>query len=36
MVGATGRVYLSGQEADVRQAAEAAESALQSLAGASR
>ena len=28
MVGATGRVYLSGQEADVRQAAEAAEQAL--------
>ena len=32
MVGATGRVYLSGQEADVRHAAEAAESALTSLA----
>ena len=31
MVGATGRVYLSGQEGDVRQAAEAAESALTSL-----
>jgi ethanolamine utilization microcompartment shell protein EutS len=28
MVGATGRVYLSGDEADVRQAAEAAELAL--------
>jgi ethanolamine utilization microcompartment shell protein EutS len=28
MIGATGRVYLSGREADVRQAAEAAESAL--------
>ena len=28
MVGATGRVYLSGREADVRQAADAAESAL--------
>jgi hypothetical protein len=28
MVGATGRVYLSGQEADVRQAAEAAEAVL--------
>lgn len=28
MVGATGRVYLSGTEADVRQAAEAAEAAL--------
>lgn len=36
MVGATGRVYLSGQEADVRQAAEAAEGALTSLAGAGR
>ena len=30
MIGATGRVYLSGSEADVRQAAEAAESALRS------
>ena len=28
MIGATGRVYLSGREADVRQAAEAAENAL--------
>ncbi len=28
MVGATGRVYLSGREADVRQAADAAEAAL--------
>jgi len=28
MIGATGRVYLSGQEADVRQAGEAAENAL--------
>lgn len=28
MVGATGRVYLSGREADVRQAAEAAQAAL--------
>ena len=28
MVGATGRVYLAGKEADVRQAAEAAEGAL--------
>jgi microcompartment protein CcmL/EutN len=28
MVGATGRLYLSGSEADVRQAAEAAEDAL--------
>jgi hypothetical protein len=28
MVGATGRVYLSGKEADVRQAADAAEEAL--------
>ena len=32
MIGATGRVYLSGSEADVRQAAEAAEHALRSLA----
>ncbi len=32
MIGATGRVYLSGSEADVRQAAEAAEDALRSLA----
>jgi len=31
MIGATGRVYLSGSEADVRQAAEAAEQALRSL-----
>src|SRR5215471_2202519 len=30
MIGATGRVYLSGAEADVRQAAEAAEQALRS------
>jgi hypothetical protein len=28
MIGATGRVYLAGSEADVRQAAEAAEAAL--------
>lgn len=28
MIGATGRVYLAGREADVRQAAEAAEAAL--------
>jgi hypothetical protein len=28
MIGATGRVYLSGDEADVRAAAEAAEQAL--------
>jgi hypothetical protein len=28
MIGATGRLYLSGSEADVRQAAEAAEEAL--------
>ncbi|MEI7777842.1 MAG: BMC domain-containing protein [Actinomycetes bacterium] len=28
MIGATGRVYLTGKEADVRQAAEAAEAAL--------
>jgi hypothetical protein len=32
MVGATGRVYLSGQEGDVRHAAEAAEAALTSPA----
>ena len=32
MIGATGRVYLSGSEADVRQAAEAAEDALRSPA----
>ncbi|MFT4009045.1 MAG: BMC domain-containing protein [Nocardioidaceae bacterium] len=32
MMGATGRVYLSGAEADVRTAAEAAESVLRSLA----
>jgi formylmethanofuran:tetrahydromethanopterin formyltransferase len=31
MIGATGRLYLSGSEADVRQAAEAAEDALQGL-----
>ena len=30
MIGATGRVYLAGKEADVRQAAEAAEEALRS------
>ena len=30
MIGATGRVYLAGKEADVRQAAEAAEAALRS------
>jgi ethanolamine utilization microcompartment shell protein EutS len=30
MIGATGRVYLSGSEADVRQAADAAEEALRS------
>jgi hypothetical protein len=28
MIGATGRVYLSGSEADIRQAADAAEEAL--------
>ena len=33
MIGATGRVYLSGREADVRQAAEAAELALGAAAG---
>ena len=33
MIGATGRVYLSGSEADVRQAADAAEHALLSRAG---
>ena len=32
MIGATGRVYLAGREADVRQAADAAEQALRSLA----
>ena len=32
MIGATGRVYLSGSEADVRQAADAAEHALRSRA----
>ena len=31
MIGATGRLYLSGSEADVRQAADAAEDALRSL-----
>ena len=31
MIGATGRLYLSGSEADVRQAAEAAEDILRSL-----
>ena len=31
MIGATGRVYLAGREADVRQAAAAAESALEGL-----
>jgi ethanolamine utilization microcompartment shell protein EutS len=37
MIGATGRVYLSGREADVRTAAEAAEAALAgALAGAGR
>jgi microcompartment protein CcmL/EutN len=32
MIGATGRVYLSGSEADVRQAADAAEQALRGAA----
>lgn len=32
MIGATGRVYLSGKEADVRQAAEVAEGALRGMA----
>lgn len=32
MFGATGRVYLSGKEADVRQAADAAEEALREIA----
>jgi ethanolamine utilization microcompartment shell protein EutL len=32
MIGATGRVYLSGREADVRQAAEAARAALDAAA----
>jgi ethanolamine utilization microcompartment shell protein EutS len=31
MIGATGRVYLTGSEADVRQAADAAEAALRSV-----
>jgi len=31
MIGATGRVYLSGSESDVRQAAEAAEAALRGV-----
>ena len=31
MIGATGRLYLSGTEADVRQAADAAEEALRSV-----
>jgi ethanolamine utilization microcompartment shell protein EutS len=31
MIGATGRVYLAGRESDVRQAATAAESALENL-----
>ncbi len=31
MIGATGRVYLAGKEADVRQAADAAEAALRRL-----
>lgn len=31
MIGATGRVYLAGKEADVRQAADAAEQTLRSL-----
>jgi ethanolamine utilization microcompartment shell protein EutS len=31
MIGATGRVYLSGSESDVRQAAEAAEAALREV-----
>lgn len=31
MIGATGRVYLSGKEADVRQAAQAAEDSLRGL-----
>ena len=33
MIGATGRVYLSGSESDVRQAADAAEHALRSRSG---
>jgi hypothetical protein len=32
MVGATGRVYLTGTESEVRAAAEAAEAALRSVA----
>jgi hypothetical protein len=34
MIGATGRVYLSGEESSVRSAAAAAEEALQSLSRA--
>ena len=33
MIGATGRVYLSGTESEVRAAAEAAEAALESMGG---
>ena len=33
MVGATGRVYLTGTEAEVRAAADAAQAALGALAG---
>jgi len=36
MIGATGRVYLSGSESDIRSAAAAGERALESLAGATR
>jgi hypothetical protein len=34
MIGATGRVYLSGEESSVRSAAAAAEEALQNLSRA--
>ena len=33
MMGATGRVYLSGAESDIRMAADAAQTALASLGG---
>ncbi len=36
MIGATGRLYLTGREADVRQAAQAAEAALGALVGGRR
>jgi hypothetical protein len=33
MIGATGRVYLSGEESDVRMGAQAAERAIRALEG---